>query len=906
MPDFIRGDEFNALLNDLLKKEIENKSRARSDAIKYLANPNIDIKTLAPIAIVFIIAKLDKEKQVEFIRNNIDYLKENKSIFKQSLEHKSPAEYMHYETLREIARLDKELFKYIFVENCYHLFRSMSEEQKIMFHQEFNEIIKELDDMTFVVRFVTIIMTGTSIYLYEIINDVYKDKINNLQGRALLEWCEHFGKLEYMLSKKEDIVRAFLSLSDSAKQEYLVTNSLSDDKGAKFHLILSDCLDESVKKDILSRLTLKSLIILYQNDYLIESIDPFVKAKSSKYSFVEDVDREELMKILDSYDYDMSDLLNKYLYDKEDKNDIVLNYLESKYRNSIICNDKLFEIDENLSSFSNEYLHNIKLIKELIINEKMDVNDKEYKKHLKVFINFLKDKGFINRMDEYELNVVSNFFYNVVNGKNFSSLIPLKSINGLAMYNRLHKTPFEPSFFSVEQLINYNVKQHKDLYSMIEDKNGRKYLTLKLMLMVGYEKAKYILSIDNSIETLEHLVGNVKVNNIKLDSNKNPIVKKRLVNMLFNDKDYPRIKDLLLNKQSLLYKYFPRMFNEWNEIASSHHDKNMLSIISFLEGAEVNLPSKYYRLQEELKYIGCSHEIVESAKECHDLALSRVKSSIPRIVGSIDGYEYEVLKLHDIKGMSVGNKTDCCFTIKGVGKKCLRHAMSDENGRILVVRKNGELLAHSWIWRNGQLLCIDSIEVFKGNQDWGFKNVYLDFAKKVIDVTTLNEDNEGIKTVIVGGTNDIKKLNLYNQTYMNTKGLLPINYSGYSDLKTSYGIVSGNEFFKLGNPHHTYLDEREPLFSYKHPEDNEINKNIIKHINYLRYCKAEEEGTLENYKNIYYMYNFREIYMNEDWYILVDNKGNIESYLLPYDPRAKIEFEENLNLVKNRIMEVRQ
>ena len=120
------------------------------------------------------------------------------------------------------------------------------------------------------------------------INDVYKDKINNLQGRALLEWCEHFGKLEYMLNKKEDIVRAFSSLSDSDKQEYLVTNSLSDDKGAKFHLILSDCLDESVKKDILSRLTLKSLIILYQNDYLIESIDPFVKANSYNYSFVED------------------------------------------------------------------------------------------------------------------------------------------------------------------------------------------------------------------------------------------------------------------------------------------------------------------------------------------------------------------------------------------------------------------------------------------------------------------------------------------------------------------------------------------------------------------------------------------------------------------------------------------
>ena len=77
MPDFIvDDDEFNALLNDILKKEIENQSRARSDAVKYLANPNIDIKTLAPIAIVFIIAKLDKEKQVEFIRNNIDYLKE--------------------------------------------------------------------------------------------------------------------------------------------------------------------------------------------------------------------------------------------------------------------------------------------------------------------------------------------------------------------------------------------------------------------------------------------------------------------------------------------------------------------------------------------------------------------------------------------------------------------------------------------------------------------------------------------------------------------------------------------------------------------------------------------------------------------------------------------------------------
>ena len=47
-----------------------------------------------------------------------------------------------------------------------------------------------------------------------------------------------------------------------------------------------------------------------------------------------------------------------------------------------------------------------------------------------------------------------------------------------------------------------------------------------------------------------------------------------------------------------------------------------------------------------------------------------------------------------------------------------------------------------------------------------------------------------------------------------------------------------------------------------------------------------------------YIHDLKEVYCNEDWYIFIDKKGNIESFIYSNDARAKQEFD---NILEEKI-----
>ena len=69
-----------------------------------------------------------------------------------------------------------------------------------------------------------------------------------------------------------------------------------------------------------------------------------------------------------------------------------------------------------------------------------------------------------------------------------------------------------------------------------------------------------------------------------------------------------------------------------------------------------------------------------------------------------------MLDLDDPLGLVVGYITRCCFLLDGASSNALYHSAQSKDGRIFVVRKNGELIAQSWVWRNGNLVCFDNVE----------------------------------------------------------------------------------------------------------------------------------------------------------------------------------------------------
>ena len=75
-------------------------------------------------------------------------------------------------------------------------------------------------------------------------------------------------------------------------------------------------------------------------------------------------------------------------------------------------------------------------------------------------------------------------------------------------------------------------------------------------------------------------------------------------------------------------------------------------------------------------------------------------------------------------------------------------------------KKDGKLIAHSWLWRNGDLLCLDNIEVNKNVYDYNFLDVYKDYIiksyrkHKNFDMVTLDDYKDISSMNFVYGINN--------------------------------------------------------------------------------------------------------------------------------------------------------
>ena len=920
MPE-IAFDEAIALLNLLEFHSLHDEKQAEIDADNYINN-TITLDKLTPSGIYFVISKLKGNKQTEFIRNNIDrLLLDDEDIFIYNMmAPKSLPHFLNYESLKVLHKEAPSIFEKILDEGFTGVIESLNEDELINFFSDFKDKIGELENHKLISNIAMLnYKNRMDKTLTNAILKMNEERINSFKGHDLLKYFEFLidskDAFDYVSNNKDRFLKA-LDETESGLLHFYLIELDSDIKKTALLNLMANILDDNTLNKVISSCSLESILFLYKKDkelFKRIELESLILAGNKDF-YTKDDDFKEL---LDSYDITSIEILKNILtrsYFSHSVNPIA-RYIENKFRSNITIDGKLSRINENTSVFSNEYLKNLKEIHEL----KLDNKNKVYMDHLKIFIKYLVDRDIIDVPNNDEVKQLDIYFHRILKGDSLVNLVTINNIQDIAMLNRHRTIEFDAEDLNVNQIAKYNIKDHKSLFSSFESlpyhKREAKLLTLKLMLMVGYKNAKYILSIDNSLPTLEHLTGNVDVSEIEFDSNNNPILNKRFINILFNDKENPRIKEMLNDKTSLLYKYFPRMFNEWDVIRINHKDKNLNTIFEFLEAEDIHLPPRYYKLEKELKYIGCKSNIVNEAMSLHDSMTRRTTSSIPRIKGACDDYTYEVLRYDDIEAMSVGNKTNCCFTIKGRAFTCLKHALASNNGRVLVVKKNGELIAHSWLWRNGSLLCIDNIEVNKGIKNPDFFACYKDFASKVIKESILNEGSNSIQTVSLGkSTFDINIPELINYKCMKSfvfpneditnctivdKLPQPIEYVSYSDSNKTQYLLAGNEQYVLYDPTPVYEDERLTTYVYKKDSDisKETKEKIEKHLNYLRELKEKDNNEF----GICDLSNISTLYINSDFYIAINTKGEVESYLLNYDNRAKEEYENILKTINKKV-----
>lgn len=959
MPQLTK-EEFMALIKDIDLNSVpltmhisaDNEEKSLKECDDYLNKKIVDIRSISPLAVHHIISKLSSSEQIKFLKENIDYIREHdKDIFLYSLlSPRSLSFYFSFEVIKELKNIDRDIFKKVITQNPENLFNGFKHEDYLAFYKEFCDEIKEADNWEFVNGIyyhnrccydresncdINKAFETQRKYNKEFITFIlktYKDKIDTLEKRELLYFIKYIEDIE---DYKKFISTNFDRINTALKtiHEYDLEEYLSEIDSIYQEILISNFFDSIINKNnvkkMIFKISPKLVIDIYKkNKELFSelSLNDWIKLSSKNRYFT-----DEIRSILDSFEItNLEELFDSNFYSSMwHKEDITaLKYIELKYRNNStsFCVE---DIDLNTSIFSNKFINNLNGLKELFKNNKISKSDELYKKHLTIFIMYLKSRNIITNVEDNYFTEVEKLFYKIVMGRSITVVYEINNIEDITMINRIGGLEFKADEFTISQIENYNVKHHKKLYSLVETTDWRrrdyKKLLLKLLLMVGFDNAKALLLIDNSLPVLEHLVGNVDVKNIELDNQGNPILNNKIINLLFGD-NYLRIREMLFNKDSDLYKYFPRIFNEWEMIQINEKDKSLKTILDYLKSDDISLPPKYYRLEGLFKYIGCGNSIVTETLKLHDDILKRVESTIPRISGSKDEYTYEVLRYDDFNGLAVGNKTDCCFTVLGNGYSCLKHGVTSNNGRIFVVKKDGEIIAHSWLWRNGDLLCFDNIEISKKINCVDFFDLYLEAADKIIEESYVAEGIEDcIKNVTVGFTNfdkeiigikdypclvfrscNLKEKNFDSRLGNNRKYVdslpQPIEVVTYSDSKNVQYLIRGTDRFKLGQSTYLYQDERNRVLHYNSAleyEESYLDK-ICKIINALRYRKLELEDKIVSYKNID-LDRVSELYCNDDWYYIIYTNGVVETYSISLDERSKEELNKILNTPKEKI-----
>ena len=958
MPE-LTDEETQMLLKEICKNAIPvtlnmskaDEQKAIEECDEYIETGNKNINDMNPLSIYYIISKLPSDKQIKFIKENIEYIKEHdEDIFLyHMLAPKALSYFFSFNTIKELRNIDKGLFKKVINNNFESLFHGFNHEDYYRLCTEFYNELIEFDYRQFTNilyyhnRFcyddmakydISCISKVQKVYNKDFINFVlekFENKINSFTPRELLTFITYIDDIDiyknFINTHYDKLNVGFKDMDEVNLMEYL--NEIEE---TNQQILISSFFENIITKHnvkkIMYQISSNIIANLYnENKEMFSSItlNDWIKILSRPFSF-----NDKFKDILDTLEIgNIEELFDTNFYvSKWYKNPVEpLKYIETKYRNNIKPKGMLERINNKTSIFNEKYIKNLTEFREMFKNNTISKSNENYKQHLSNFVLFLKNQDIINNIENNNLKEIEKLFYRVVMGESLTVLYQLSSIEEITLLNRLGKIDFKVRNFTVEQLENYNVKLHRKLYNKYEETkyymSSYKELILKLIFMVGFNNAKVILEIDDSLPILEHLVGNVDVKNIKLDEQGNPILNHKLINLLFSDKGFFKMKQMLSNKDNELYKYFPRIFNEWEMIKINNKDNSLKEVIDFLKSDDISLPPKYYRLEGLFKIIGCSNGIVNETLMLHDQMLNRVSSTIPRITGTKEEFSYEILKLDDMESITMGNKTDCCFTVLGNGYSCLKHALTSKNGRIFVVKKDSKILAHSWIWRNGDLLCFDNIEISKNINCVDFFDIYIQAADDFIKTSYEVEGIENcIKNITIGFTSfdkEIKGIENYpcyiaktcdldNENFANKLGSnrqfvdslpQPIEEVGYSDSKNVQYLIKGNGIFNLGQSTFNYQDDRKEIMYYSDYDsyEKEYIDSINKKVNALRYIKQEKENTLSTYKTID-IEDLKEVYCNDDWYVISYLDGNIEKFNNSSDKRAEIEINE-LPLYKN-------
>jgi len=517
--------------------------------------------------------------------------------------------------------------------------------------------------------------------------------------------------------------------------------------------------------------------------------------------------------------------------------------------------------------------------------------------------------------EEIDSNQLRFIFHKVIQTGDLKTY--LVNMNDLKRLTLAYKTPYteiKENDFTLEQIKQFNPKQYSDIRNQVlllskketkefnEKNKNRKLLlfnskeaerntmALKLISYLDYELAKQMLKDPNiTFSKLSSFLSGLLNPMPQIEGFKKCLKKQ------------PYIFSLDSQLLSNYYNWYVDLSNNLNK------EVTYQDIVKYESGARANLfdepecfpISKNILLIQEKDWKRNAYKTTVLWKK----QLKRLESTIPNVKGNFKEYSYQMVDLHDPDLIFLPNMINCCMEIGGKAEADLIHAVTNKNGRIFAVYQNKEVKAISWVWRNGEVLCFDNVEVKHGEETKQLgeilKEILIQASHDIIEISKEQEPpGEKIKTVTLGRNPRDVPMELEEKNLLS-------NYQKemyYPEGKEDLYLVDSNKVQYIIGGIYTPISGQEVTTNYPYPRKEARNFEVLD-IQYLDTSIKSIRKQKELFGDVpTYQYG----YLGEDFYVGVTQSGRIDTVSLDIDSRAEKDIISSLDKVKEEYKQRRK
>lgn len=627
----------------------------------------------------------------------------------------------------------------------------------------------------------------------------------------------------------------------------------------------------------------------------------------------------KLLKYLQNYDYKEKELTNILTEIEWIKIFKSKNFLEKLLSSSITSPFiSKISIEENFANKLWNLIYRQKKVKKTNIRNIYSIYDYKFYDALKIlsienyndnkknylflecFKAFLKEflKKYEDKITQKDLELLEIIFRRIIQRGDLFKIFQINNRKNL-IHNYKSNDILVDTDIDINYIKNYNVKQYRILKEKLLKKSYSNRKNLLEIPKINYDK--YII---------------LSLNIFGYD------ITKKLIE--FNPQTWILIIDMVKNKPQDFVdkmKIFIKHTDSTAEISKNYSSTEYLSVLEKLIESKnnkkitINNINKIlqsvknllvpYNIEltenlELLNHVVKGEPFLEKLKgiKLYEIYRKRLTSTIPDCNGTYNNLKYGLLNLHDKSIISNGInnyllpnncKASSCLTPNGKAKTCLEHGAINPNGRFFKITNNKNIVTYSWVWRCGDVLCFDNIEVTDEiqnieNYEKKIYEIYLKAAKDIVQKTKI-EKSKGIKLVLIGRN----KIDVKNKYIDNLKSLNELNGQLFKpnsktelylkDSSENQLILYGdyNKSLSTNDVEPSYIYERQKVYSF-----DELNKKNLKaKINgiYYEYC-------LQNCLKYHKLNpNYKSGYIGEDWFIGNKIDGSYDFYYTDNDER---------------------